>query len=40
MPLYVCRVWKGEVRLRAAESLRWVFLVSCAGCRCLRPISR
>ena len=24
MPLYVCRVWKGEVRPRV-ESLRWVF---------------
>jgi 8-oxo-dGTP diphosphatase len=25
MPLYVCRVWKGEARPRAADGLRWAF---------------
>jgi 8-oxo-dGTP diphosphatase len=25
MPLYVCRVWKGEVRPHVADSLRWAF---------------
>ena len=36
MPLYVCRVWRGEPLPREGQALRWGGRGNCGSCRC-RP---